>query len=102
MLDLGRGDPDHGGAEPQQVVVAGGAMEAALGLDHHHQQPVGLHLPVIAAGGPKKLGPAKLKIGKIVGVVEETHRIGLLIPHPQLDFVLFERSHGFPNSLLGV
>ncbi len=101
VLDLGRGDADHRGAEPQEVVVAGRAMEMAPGLHDHHQQTVGLHLPIIAAGGPKQLGPSDLKVGKIAGVMEETHRVGLLIPHPKLDFVLFERGHGFPNTLLG-
>ena len=73
----------------------GGTPETAFGLHHDDQLPVLLHFTVISAGGPKQLGPANLEIDKVVGVVQKTHRIGFLIPHPQFNFVLSQHGRNF-------
>ncbi len=70
------------GFEQQLVVVARGRFVAAIGFDDRDVAiVVDLHLFVLEAELAQELDPAKLKPDEEVGVVDDSHLIGLGITH---------------------
>ena len=94
VLDLGRRDADDRRPQPQDVVIPGRAVEAAFGPHHHDQHAPLFHLPVIPARRPEELGSPDLKIGKVEGMVQETHRVGFLVADAEFDFVFSQHGWG--------
>ena len=87
MLDVGGTDLFHTRPQHEQVVVFGGSVVLAGGVGHHHEQAGVLEGPVGVAMGPQHLRAAHLEIGEIIGVMDPSLTVGLLIPNADLHLV---------------